>query len=147
MSTSPHVASISLKGYFVLMRHANPGIGRAIACILTRDTIKSKSKKVSDCPCIGIQKEKSLRRKERRVALQESRMRLFDRWSLVSRSLGLGRYVTLVLLVAIVDVFSFRVPLCCLSVKSYVCCVSGECLVDVGFSCFGLFVSVFARFP
>jgi hypothetical protein len=45
---------------------ANPGIGRALACILTGDTIKSKSKKVSDCPRTGIQKDKSLRRKDKK---------------------------------------------------------------------------------
>jgi hypothetical protein len=45
---------------------ANPGIGRALACILTGDTIKSKSKKVSDCPRTGIHKEKSLRRKDKK---------------------------------------------------------------------------------
>jgi hypothetical protein len=45
---------------------ANLGIGRALACILTGDIIKSKSKKVSDCPRTGIQKDKSLRRKDKK---------------------------------------------------------------------------------
>jgi hypothetical protein len=38
-----------------------PGLGRAIACLLTGTPIKSKSKKVGDCPRTGIRKEKSLR--------------------------------------------------------------------------------------
>jgi hypothetical protein len=38
-----------------------PGCGRAIACLLTGSTIKSKSKKVGDCPRTGTRKEKSLR--------------------------------------------------------------------------------------
>jgi hypothetical protein len=45
---------------------ANPGIGRALACILTGSTIKSKIKKVRDCPRTGIQKEKSLKRKDKK---------------------------------------------------------------------------------
>jgi hypothetical protein len=39
---------------------ASPGCGRVIACLLIGSTIKSKSKKVGDCP---TGKEKSLRLK------------------------------------------------------------------------------------
>jgi hypothetical protein len=39
---------------------AIPGCGRAIACLLTGSTIKSKGKKVGDCPWTDTKKEKSL---------------------------------------------------------------------------------------
>jgi hypothetical protein len=39
---------------------AIPGCGRAISCLLTGSTIKSKGKKVGDCPRTGTKKEKSL---------------------------------------------------------------------------------------
>jgi hypothetical protein len=35
--------------------------GRAISCLLTGSTIKSKSKKVGDCPRTGTRKEKLLK--------------------------------------------------------------------------------------
>jgi hypothetical protein len=42
---------------------AVPGCGRALACLLTGSTLKSKSKKVGDCARTGTGKEKSLRLK------------------------------------------------------------------------------------
>jgi hypothetical protein len=45
---------------------AIPGLGRAIACLLTGTPIKGKCKKVSDYPRTGIQKEKSLKCKEKK---------------------------------------------------------------------------------
>jgi hypothetical protein len=45
---------------------AIPGLGRAIACLLTGTTIKGKSKTTGDCPQNGIRKEKSLRCKDKK---------------------------------------------------------------------------------
>jgi hypothetical protein len=52
-----------LCGVLSSLEAAVPGCGRAIACLLTGSTIKSKSKKASDCPRTGIRKEKSLKGK------------------------------------------------------------------------------------
>jgi hypothetical protein len=45
---------------------AIPGLGKAIACLLTGTPIKGKIKKVGDCSRIAIQKEKSLRCKDKK---------------------------------------------------------------------------------
>jgi hypothetical protein len=45
---------------------AIPGLGRAIACLLTGTPIKGKSKKVGDCPRTGVRKEKALRCKDKK---------------------------------------------------------------------------------
>jgi hypothetical protein len=43
-----------------------PGFGRVIACLLTGTKIKGKTKKVGDCPQIGIRKGKTLRCKDKK---------------------------------------------------------------------------------
>jgi hypothetical protein len=48
------------------------GLGRAIACLLTGMPIKDKIKKVGDCSCTGIRKEKSLRCKDKKSGAKEN---------------------------------------------------------------------------
>jgi hypothetical protein len=50
---------------------AIPGLGRAIACLLTGTPIKGKIKKVGDCSRTGIQKEKSLRCKDKKTGAKK----------------------------------------------------------------------------
>jgi hypothetical protein len=51
---------------------AIPGLGRAIACLLTGAPIKGKIKKVGDCTRTSIRKEKSLRCKDKKSGAKEN---------------------------------------------------------------------------
>jgi hypothetical protein len=57
---------------------AIPGLGRAIACLLTGTPIKGKSTKASDYPRTSFQKEKSLKCKDKKSGVKGKHTRLLD---------------------------------------------------------------------
>jgi hypothetical protein len=57
---------------------AIPGLGRAIACLLTGIPINGKIKKVGDYPRADIHKEKSLKYKDKKIGVKGKRTRLLN---------------------------------------------------------------------
>jgi hypothetical protein len=55
---------------------ANPGLGRAIVCLLTGTPIKDKSTKASDYPRTSFHKEKSLKCKDKKSGVKGKHTRL-----------------------------------------------------------------------